>query len=219
MDATDSQSLPFPEGFDPGDGALDLQVLAEAIDANATLKLAEFRRIANKPVRVSRLTGTGSGIPAGIKTDIFSTGAGNWVSQYNSPGMTVQNNALLNDQIGLTPGLYHFGAFLITNPTGAVNVNSQRLLTLEALIPNDPTSFPGTTIIKEARTEVFETNTGSTMMTAELEVFTPYPSSVSGDPFAGTDFNAYLTHANAGSTVTLLTGSLMWLYRAADMEG
>jgi hypothetical protein len=217
MDVTPNQFLPFPEDLDPGNGALDLQVIAEAIDANITAKLSQFRTIINRVVRVSHMLVNGSSFGANQRVDILS-GVNNFVDVYVSPG-SLANADFDSFGLGTSPGIFHAGAFVVTNPVGAVNVGTGRLLEIQARIPNTPTRFPTQFTTKIADSQVFETNTGSEWQMAELEFLTPFPVADHGElGFTGTQISAFMTHRNTSSNLQCLAGSLIWIYRAADVE-
>lgn len=217
MDLTLNEGLPFPGGYDPGDGALDLQVLAEAIDSNVALKMTHFRSIINRPCRISRLNATTGSMTAGANFNIYSVGSPNWVSLYNStPSMLPGANPFQSVGLGSNAGIFHVGAFVQTNPIGAVTVNSERTLSIEAIIPGDNTDYPVTTISKYSRSRTFETNAGSQFQMCELQFFTPYPEVGTGA--SGTTITAQFFHANVASSVALFPGSLLWIYRAGDVD-
>jgi len=219
MDITPGESLPFPEGFDPGNGALDLQVIAEAIDANITAKLGQFKTVINKAVRVARSTAAGTAFGPNLRTNILG-GLTPFSTVYSSPGSPLGALASLDATgLGSAPGIFRAGAFVVTAPIGATTAGSFRLLEIQALIPNTPTRFPTQFVTKIADSEVYETNTGAEWQMAELEIMTPFPDAPNGQlGFVGTQFTAYMTHRNFASNLQVLAGSVVWLYRAADVE-
>jgi hypothetical protein len=212
MDSTPLEHLPFPEPNDPGNGALDLQILAEAIDAKATIQLAELRTVVNKPIRVTTLTATGgTPVSANSQSDVFIMGAPNWSSLYDSStSFSLRSESM--DGVGTTPGIYRVGCFLITNPTGAVNNGTARHIRIEATVPtSDFTTFPTLTKLQVAYSQCFEASLGSTVQQCELEFATPQPTA--------TDVQITFNHGNTSSTVALLTGSITYMYRVGDVEG
>lgn len=219
MEVTPNEFLPYPTNNDPGNGALDLQVLAEAIDAATQGKLAHFRQIINRPARVRQLSAnTGNMIP-NINNDISIIGGAFWLpATYNSTGPVLGSNPYSSLGLGTTPGIYRAGACVISNPIGAVTAGSSRILEIDAIIPSDPSNFPVSTVTRKAFSITFETSTGSQYQTTELEFLTNFPGNNSST-FAGTQIAAFFNHQNAASNMQLLAGSTMWIYRVGDVEG
>lgn len=217
MESTNNEMIPYPEDNDTGNGALDLQLLAERVDALAGAQQVELRRIINKPGRVIRLTNNFA-TTAGIVNDVFAAGiwADVFSSAYPSPIVTPGFGGFTNGGLGSTPGIYRVGMYLNVSITGALTANSLRQLTITAAVPSDATIFPGTISTKLARTVNFDPQ-GALGLTAELEVYTPYPSNPVSS-FGGTVFTATFLHANAASTVQVNAGSIGWIYRVADVE-
>lgn len=213
MDLTPHERFPFPEANDPGNGALDLQILAEAIDAKCVTMLADLRRIVNRPMRLVTLNGNGPNtIIANAFFDMFTAGAGQWVSQIDTTGVLSFDVTQMSG-MGTTPGVYRLGVIALTNPAVVVTANSIRTIRLTATIPvSDPSVFPApsTTAIKRSQTNVYECGVGVTDMQCELEFATAFPQT--------TVLDAEITHANVGSNLVLLTGSVMYLYRVGDVD-
>src|SRR6476660_8368670 len=86
MELTPNLRLPYPDDNDPGDGALDLQVFAEATDAAITAQLVALRANINKPCRVAMLNTPTAGFAANVTTDVFA--AGTWTIIYDSSSLT-----------------------------------------------------------------------------------------------------------------------------------
>ena len=122
MDETNSQDLPYPEINDPAARALQLQILAEAIDAKLVAQFAAVRTVLNPVAALVNLSVTQTGIPSG-----------------ETP------NTVFFDQIlyqsgawGLTPtylffpetGYYRIGAYTVTTASGAFTLNGRLEMTL-----------------------------------------------------------------------------------------
>ena len=211
MELTPNERFPYPDGNDPGNGALDLQILAEAIDAKVVTMLANFKSAINKLMRVTVALGTGpNAVTANAFSDIFTIGAGQWSKIYDSTGQATLDPASMNG-FGTTPGIFRMGCCLATNPTGTVNGGTFRELRLSATVPlNDPSVFPLTTTIKRSLSKVYEASAGNTLQCCELEFATAFPRS--------TTLNMEFQHGNTGSNVTTLAGTLMYVYRIGDIE-
>jgi hypothetical protein len=216
VELTPNLRLPYPDDNDPGDGALDLQVFAEAVDAAATQQIAALRSTINKPCRVAQLTVATAGIAANQNTDIFNAG-GTWTNIYDSTGV-VTTNPFDQRGLGTAPGIYHLGVGLVYQVTGATTANSVRQIQLTAAIPSDRTVFPSTVSNLTAYSSNYDPSAGAMAATVELEVYTPFPSVSSTSTSAGTVFSALFLHQNVASTVQIITGSYAYIYRAADVE-
>lgn len=203
MEVTDSQLLPYPEGTDPANGALDLQVLAEAIDAKLTAAFAAYRTVVNCPVFMTRLSTNQTGIASGVSTTINfdqiiydTTGA-------ESPSANIP--------IFTRTGYYRVGSYVVSNPSGGVTANSsvrtfivcQRQL-VTPLFGTAQEFFDSTT---------YQSSTGGEEQSAQglLRI-----DSVSnpGLSFIRCD----ILHLNAASTVNVIAGSRMWFHWVSDLE-
>lgn len=217
MELTPNLRLPYPGDFDPGDGALDLQVFAEAVDAAVTDQILALATAINKPCRIAQLAVNTAGIAANQASSIFS--GNTWTILYDSSDIAFSPTVTPFTQQGMgeEPGIYHLGAYIASQPTGAATANTVRQLEVRATVPSDRTVFPARTKLARALSTGYETTVGFHPLVAELEVYTPFPS-VGVAVFAGTIFDAMFFHQNTGSTVQLNAGSLAWIWRAADVE-
>lgn len=217
MNLTPNLRLPYPNNDDPGDGALDLQILAEAADAAMAAQIIAFRKTINKPCRVATLSTNTSGMTAGQEGSIFQ--GQTWTILYDSSTIAFPPTINPFDQRGMgeAPGVYHIGAYLSSQPTGAATVNSVRQLEIRATVPGDRTIFPATTTLMRGISTGFETGVGVHPLTSELEVYTPFPT-VGVDTNAGTKFDAIFFHQNVASTVQINAGAVVWIWRAADVD-
>lgn len=200
MLVTSSQLLPYPEGEDFANGALDLQVLAEAINAKLTAQFADYASVLNRRVQILRLNTPQTGLVANTNTLINFDQVLYDSDGFPSPSLSFGPS---ND-----PGVFMVGAYLFTNPTGTVNSGTVRRIIVSANVylgPN-PTDFRNFSFNQEN----FESVSGSEhqvamgMVRAENPVFS----------IASIFFN----HGNTGSTIVVGAGSLAWLYRVADLE-
>jgi hypothetical protein len=213
VDVTDSQFLPFPTDNDPAAGALDLQILAEAIDAKLVTAFANYRATLNKKIKYSTMLVNGSSIAANTLTTVYPTFS-TWSVLYDSTGGTAAANPFdMTGFIGMSGGVYRAGMFLKTNPSGAVNANTRRFLQIEATIAQDSSPLP-TVTVEGYFNEVVEANAGGTFQVLECEFFVPF---VTSSAFSSKVVASYF-HTNTSSTVTYIAGSYAWLYRVADLE-
>jgi hypothetical protein len=198
---TDSQLLPYPEINDPGDGALDLQVLAEAIDAKLVAEYANFRSVLNdRQLEIVSLTADfgpissgGTGTAISFDTVVFSSDGGGTTIFFN-PAVTAG-------------GIYAMGCYIISNPTGAVTANSYRKTLLTATLYNGPSVNTFTT--QTWASEVYETTSGGEHQNLMAVFYAPFP--------ALSSVNALFQHGNTGSTVNVKAGSIMWLQRLGEI--
>jgi len=196
MELTDSQFLPYPEPDDPANGALQLQMLAQAIDAKLVAINAGFDGVLARPVAIRKNTGTQSiaanqGVAVNVGTTVFAsydTGASNSRIRFNA----------------WPAGIYMCGGYVNTNPSGVVNANSAKLVYLQF---EDRRIQPGP--LNDTYTESWghagsQTNTGGDHMTftESFEVHGPAGASVRMD----------LLHGNTSSNLTVLNATLWVAY-------
>lgn len=201
MRLTDSQLLPFPEANDPGDGALDLQVLAEAINAKLVAEFANFRSVLNdRQLEVVTLTSDfgpitsgGTGTAISFDTVVFTSDGG---------GTTI-----FFDPTVTAGGIYAMGCFIISNPTGAITANSYRKTLLTATLYNGPSLNTFTT--QTWASEVYETSSAGEYQNLMAVFYAPFP--------ALSSVNALFQHGNTASTVNVKANSFMWLQRLGEI--
>lgn len=200
MKTTPSQGLPYPEINDPGDAALELQVLAEAIDAKVTAELAGYRSVLNGR-QVDVMLSSVDNAPVGSSVMINVT----------------YDTSLYSDDLAPTfpaflptagPSLYVIGAYQISNPTGAVTANSFRDLFIQVQLYQGPVL--NTFITETYQSRVYETNTGGEHQTLSCVVNVPYP--------ANSSVSVIFQHANAASTAAVKAGSIFWIYQIGTVE-
>lgn len=200
MKITSSQGLPYPQINDPGDGALDLQVLAEAIDAKATAQLAGYRSVLNdRQVDVMTTTVDNSAIGANVKG--FVTYNSSLYSAGTAPTFP-------SFEVGSTAGIYVIGAYQISNPTGAVTLNSFRDLFIEVRLYQG--AVLNTFITETYQSRVYETNTGGEHQTLVCVVNVPDPSN--------STVVVQFQHANAASSAQVKAGSIFWIYQVGTVD-
>lgn len=201
MKLTGSQLLPYPEPNDPGDGALDLQVLAEAIDAKLVTEFANFRSVLNgRQLEVVNLLAdfgpfTSSAPPASVSFDnvVFTSDGGGPTIQFDP---TVTSGAV-----------YAAGLYLISNPTGTVTVNTHRSSRILVSLYNGPSLNTFTS--QTWNVEVYETGTGGEHQQVMAVFYAPFPAQSLITP--------QFQHNNTGSSVNVLAGSYMWLQRLGEV--
>jgi hypothetical protein len=214
MEITDSQFLPYPDGVDPGDGALDLQYLAQAIDAKLVTAFANYGGVVNSKLKVSVLATNSTAISGNaglIVYPIFTT----WTTLYDSTGGLEPANPF--DLSGFDGGgVYRIGWSIQSQPTGAVDVLSERSMALTINVALDASSPPAFTTEFIADT-AYEVNLGATSQLVDSEFWLPFPGQfpfVAGGSYVRPSF----FHQNTSSTVQILAGSLAWIYRVGDLE-
>lgn len=202
MELTDTQQFPYPGPFDPGDGALDLEVFAEAVDAKLTTAFANFRTVLNTKVKVVGLAASATGFVNGVETEIpFDT------VLYDSTGFA--GTTAFFDQVGY----YRIGAFVLSNPSAGVTVNSLRLARLQF---RQQLAIPfGAVVFEDWFTQNYESNTGSEFQVLEGLVRVPNVDT------PGSFIRVLFTSFNAASTTTItggIGGSLIWFYKVSNLE-
>lgn len=214
MDTTDSQHLPFPDDNDPGDGALDLQILAEAIDAKLVAQFAAMRGVINKKCKVSVLAANTVAFADSTLIEVYPTSS-TWTTLYDSTGGSDTANPF--DLSGFTGGgVYRVGWFCQSAPSGTVDVNTERDASLNVQVALDA-STPSTFQTQILPVTSYDTNNGSVRQVVDSEIFLPFPGQF---PFVtgGSNIRPNFFHLNTSSGVSILAGSLAWVVRVADLE-
>ncbi len=202
MEVTDTQGFPYPGPLDPGNGALDLQIFAEAVNAKLIASFADFRAVLNNQVKIIGLIANVGGFINGIETEI------------PFDNILYDNTGSPSNLVGFTEeGYYRIGAFILSNPSGAVTVNSLRLTRLQF---RQQLTIPFSAVVFEDWfTQNYESNTGSEYQTIEGLV------RVSSVQPPGSFLRVLFTSFNAGSTTTIIggtNGSLLWFYKVSNLE-
>lgn len=202
MELTDTQDFPYPGPLDPGDGALDLQVFAEAVDAKLTTAFADFRAVLNTKVKVVGLLANVPGFVNAVEAEI------------PFDNILYDNTAFASgtpffDEVGY----YRIGAFVQSNPSGAVTANTSRLSRLQF---RQQLTIPfGSVVFEDWFTQTYESNTGSEYQVMEGLVRVPNVDS------PGSFIRVLFTSFNSGSNTTVIGGaggSLIWFYKVSDLE-
>lgn len=210
MEVTDSQALPYPEINDPADGALQLQVLAEAIDAKLVAQFAAQRRIVNPPACVVRLAANQTGVVAETTTQIFFDQI-----IYQQGSWLLAPTSLFFPETGY----YRIGAYMVSGPSGAATLGSRLILTLR--YPYVQALPFSTYTVEEFKTQNFQSGTaGNEHQLAEglvrVDVVNATPGNFSPIDYSG--IASYILHSNVASTVTLVASSRMWAYKVSELE-
>lgn len=202
MELTDTQQFPYPGPFDPGDGALDLEVFAEAVDAKLTAAFANFRAVLNSKVKVVGMVANQTGFVNGVEDAIAFDNV-----LYDSTGLA-GTTAFFTEV-----GYYRVGAFILSNPSAGVTVNSLRLTRLQF---RQQLTIPfGTVVFEDWFTQSYESNTGGEYQTIEGLVRVPNVDS------PGSFIRVLFTSFNAASTTTVIGGtggSLIWFSKVSNLE-
>lgn len=207
MRLTDTELLPFPDCTDPGDGALDLQVLAEAIDAKLVASFANFRKVVNVPCALWTLsvnaTGFVNGDPSPINFDQLV---------FQSPQLAVTGPS--TGVLIYTPGYYFVGMFLNASPSGGTTANADVTAMIE---------WKGdlNTPIGAQSRELFLTRNYLSVSASESATV----CMVVRQEFDGTALlngggllTGYIWHQNAASTMTVNATSRLWAFKICDLE-
>jgi hypothetical protein len=205
MDITNTQSLPYPDCNDPGDGALDLQVLAEAIDAKLVAAFANFRAIVNRPAFIVGLSANQTGFASGSTADIiWDTTI--WDSTPTGIG------GLGSGVSFFQPGYWMIGCWISSVPSGGVTANSKLLIRMtyqgDLLVP------VGAVHTESVAAANFQSNTGGE------DVVVTQLVRQEADNFPGSSgiVTISLSHANVASTLSVNSTSMVWGFKVCDLE-
>lgn len=217
MELTENQDLPYPTDNDPGDGALDLQLLAEAMNARLVAQFANYRKVVNKEVKVSIMntdatTGFTNNFLVALNDPAFFT----WTTLIDTTGGAQPINPFdLSGFVG--GGVYRAGMFIKSQPTGTADLNTERDVSLNVQIALDATT-PSTFQTQILAATSYEANNGSTLQIVDSEIFLPFPGRF---PFvtSGSFITPNFFHTNTSSSVLIQATSLAWLLRVGDLDG
>lgn len=203
-------SCPTPENY----AAIAKQLHETALKAEARIYVLEqqLRAAANRPTIVQVTTALQTGIASG-SASIIGPGITAFTTLFN-------NTAVASDQgIGnngddfmevLGEGVYEVGLFCNAIASGAVTVNSFRVVRIQQYTP-DPTSlgplFNGYRLVDNASYTEFESNVGNGVDFA-----------FSGEFRLGARDIIFFTleHNNAASTMNISVGALAYISRISD---
>lgn len=206
MDETPVYSLPFPEDGDFANGALDLQVLAEAADTAISGVRANYLALARKPTSVWRSTvDQNVGVAGSAATIVFG-------SQVYTNDASFTSISTIKFPFP-SSGLWTFGVMLNCVASGAATANTQRSLTLEADQPIGLNLFDYTPFY--FGDTVFESSTaGGDFMTA--------CGIINFNLVSGTVANRWLSatfqHNNTGSAMTIKAGATLFLHKLSNLD-
>jgi hypothetical protein len=209
MEQTISQHLPYPGPNDPANAALQLQALAEAIDAKLVDQFAVARQAFNVPAIMVNLSANQTGVLNGTTTDILFDETvvefGDWDLAPPFPFFP-------------ETGYYRIGLFVNSIPSGAVTANSACTITLRYPYVQQ---IPYTLYTVESyQDRCYQSNTGGEYQLIEAmvrcDVVNTTPAYPSAQDYSG--ISATINHANVASTVNVLAGSKMWAWKTSELE-
>lgn len=207
VDITNTQSLPYPDCNDPGDGALDLQVLAEAIDAKLVDAFANFRAIVNRPAFIVGLLANQTGFASGSTADIVWD---NVIWDSTTIGVGVGSGITFTD-----PGYWMLGCWISSVPSGGVTANSKLLIRMsyrgDLYIPVGGVHTESTAAAN------FQSNTGGEDIVVTQLVRQEYDG-VALPGTGGGSVTINLSHGNVASTLTVNSTSLVWGFKVCNLE-
>lgn len=211
MEQTESQHLPYPDENDPANAALQIQFLAETIDAKLVTQFAALREIVNPPTLVVRLSASITGVAQGVTTDVtfdeimYESPASGWTFAPATPFFP-------------ETGYYQIGCFVASQVSGGVTANSALTSTLRyARIQQLPyTLYEVETYINNN----WQSGTGIEYQTLEAfvrcDVVNEFPTFPGLADWSG--ISVSFVHNNAASTLNILAGSLMWAWKVSNLE-
>jgi len=205
METTANQNLPYPECVDPGAGALDLQVLAEAIDAKLVTAFENFRAVVNRPAFIVGLSANQTGFASGSTADIV------WDTKiWDSTTIGVGAGVTFGD-----PGYWMIGCWISSVPSGGVTANSKLLIRLS--YRGDLYVPVGAVHTESTAAANFQSNTGGEDVVVTQLVRQEYDG-VTSPGSGGGAVIVNLSHANVASTLTVNSTSLVWGFKVCNLE-
>jgi hypothetical protein len=197
---TDTQDLPYPERDDFGNGALQLQALAEAVNAKLVTSNAAYDVLLSPEMVVASASADITGLPVTtVNTLLFSP-------LYQPDPNTFAITPFFF--LGMRPGTYQAGCYIRSIPGGAVTNNTYRTVQMDLvdyLIPGSGSSR----YTEEWFNEIWETNTGFEYQTLHIAFSVHSPDQAI--------LNLSFFHGNSGSALTVKADSYFWVARVGDL--
>lgn len=224
MKTTNAYGLPYPEINDFGNGALDLQVFAEAADTQLAAVRSGLLAAQNTAGFILTTTADQTGVVgSGSEVAPFSDPTQNfWATGATS---TIWTSGVIGQFGSLSvAGSYMFGAYMNLTATGTVNAGSVRMLTLAAAVPANA-AFTSQKIYSY-RSTAYEPNVGigSFLCVSGMFDFQPISTSLPGSavnyPYylnALSPFWLGITSGNTGSNLTIKANAKFWVVKVANI--
>lgn len=216
MKTTQLYRLPFPEGEDFGNGALDLQYFAESVETQLVSLQNGLTAQLNTQGFILQTTADITGIASGSEAVPFASqtlnyfGLGTPSAIWNTTGsgttVTIPES-----------GSYMFGAYCNLIASGTVNANTLRTLTLGASVPAGAQFTTQKQYLYRSTTLDQNTGVGVYLCVSGFFDYTFIDTSRPGGDPATPGFWLSVSHANASSTLTLKAGALYWAIKVADI--
>lgn len=206
METTDTQRLPFPECVDPGVGALDLQVLAEAIDAKLVTAFANFRAVVNRPAFIVGLSANQTGFASGSPGQDITWSTTIWNS---TVALGIGAGVLFYE-----PGYWMLGTWVSASPSGGTTANSRysvRLTYQGALLT--PIGGESDELVGTIN---YQSSTGGEDQVVTHLVRQEFNDTTSFSGGGHVSVNIY--HENVASTLTVTSTSIVWGFKVSDLE-
>lgn len=216
MKTTDLYALPYPDGDDFGNGALDLQSFAEAVETQLVAIETGLQSSLYTQGFITQSTADVTGIASGSEITPFSRASGNFwnggtpTALWNTTG--AGTTLTINES-----GSYLFGMSCNLVPSGTVNVNTLRLLTLGASVPAGAQFTNQKQYLYRATT--LEPNAAGNGVFMCVSGMFDYQQINTSKPGADIN-NGYwvgISHGNTSSTLTLKAGARFWSIKVADI--
>lgn len=195
--------------------AVALQMQKTALEAEQRIFALErkLRAADNRPTIVQRSTVLQTGIVADPfsgdqSVGPFASGA-SYVTDFNNTSVNLNIDNTGRTLIGLLgEGLYEIGVSVNLIASGAVTVDSYRLLRI-VISRVDPTQVDGQFTAAEESLTLFESNTGVGVDMCVTGIFR----------LEATDRIKFLvSHSNAGSTLNSSIGALVWMSKLSSND-
>lgn len=203
MKSTFNQGFSYPEPNDFGNGALDLQLLAEQFDAKMfAIQQGMFTEL--KPPSIIRTSSTlFSSIPINVNyeiTSIFDT--------------TTYINGFVDGTGFMTPpgaGSYMYGVNAVVQCSGTITANTFRSLTLNVAIPTGASLSSDYT---KVTTDTANESGVSGGMALNVVSVMDIPSIPTNPP---SQIRVFFRHANTGSTMNIAAGAILWCTKISNL--
>lgn len=204
MKSTFTQGFSYPESNDFGNGALDLQLLAEQFDAKMFAIQQGMSAELRPPTIAMSSTNNSITVTSGVNTEI--------TAMFNS---IVYNNGFVNPVgngvVPPSPGSYMYGVLGNANATGTVTANTLRDLSTQMFIPTGASlSSVYVKVVGDTANESGVAGGSFLNIVAVADI----PNIPTNPP---RKIKVFFEHFNTGSAMQIQSGAILWCTKIANL--
>jgi hypothetical protein len=209
MDSTPIYGFTYPErdGEDPAT-PLDMQLLAEQIDAALWVQYQELQAEFRPPTFVAQLTADMTGLGSLLDNDVTLTTLNSTLLYSNAPWVRGIN------YVPPEAGSYLFGACATFVCSGTIDAGTIRTFWCTVLSPSSPGQYTRYSFFDS------DTETGAALGTGiSVQGVVEWPQNITPTPApASTGIQLMQRNGNTSSTMTMKAGAIVWATKISDIE-